>query len=100
LALDAPSVWTRAASLTDIGENELRMVTLQRPQNFADGRRDRHRDDTPALAGLANLPRWKIDLRPAQKALFEPQSRGAGEGEERRIVGAGLGFEPAGLVVG
>src|SRR5262249_22068849 len=44
LALDAPCVQARTASLTAIGENEFGMMPAERPQDLADGRRNRHRD--------------------------------------------------------
>ena len=50
-------------------EHEIGMVTLQRPKNFADGRGDRHRDQSATLAELADLASREIDFCPFQQAF-------------------------------
>src|SRR5262245_37185327 len=59
-----------ACALRHIGEDVLGMVTLQRPQNFTDRRRDRCRDELPALAELHNLAHFPLYFRPAQRNAF------------------------------
>src|SRR5262245_5888923 len=50
----------------DEGENEFAMMTLQRPQDFAHGGRDRPRHQSAALAALPDLAAGEIDFRPAR----------------------------------
>ena len=91
---------TIAGALGDEGENVLGMMSLQRPQDVADARRDGYRDPPVALAKLDNLAGILLHFVPTQQALPEPQPGGTGEGEERRKVFAGGGVELIGLIIG
>ena len=63
----------------------LGMMPAQRPEDFADRRRDRDRDQLAALAGLPDLPGAPIDFATScsrHSCSRSPEARG--EGEERR----------------
>ena len=75
------------------------MMPAQRPEDFADGRRDRHRDLLAALAGLTDLRASQSTSRPAQQALLQPQPGGLAKAKNGAIVVARRGFEPVGFVV-
>jgi len=71
----------------DIGENELRMLALQREENFADGVGDWEHHASAALPDSHDLAGSEIHLRPFKRHAFRlPQATGADELEERAIV--------------
>src|SRR5262249_31088115 len=87
------------AAAGHVGENEILMVSFQRPEDIADGRRDRPGDALAALAELHDLMRSEIDFRPPQEALFEPPTGRPLEIEERRIVVAYHGVDLVRFIV-